>query len=410
MSDHFVPSVPLAATVSFTGSDVDAAIAGTTLYVNRGLFYIGSLAPTISDSPDFAQLCWAKPVGDTHELYMYDSGTTTWTLIVGGVQVTEIPDNSIALSKLSVTSDDEGKVMTAIMDGVTPVAVWQDIQYSNIPPSAITVGTANQLFVTNNAGTVSTWTSFTTLLASLGAVIKPIYFDGSGYTTGQYISWNGTRFAPASLPTTTLPASNNAAWSGFDLLAYDPVSNISVRKTRKQLLDTAIADYTTGSFASSTILMGWNSASTPVLGTVAQIISLAVDVNKKTSPILTIPFTFGPAGKITWQHNLTAGRPTSVVVTLVCKTSYGNFVASSSTINVDTLLATAGGGYTLTYGPYFVVSWDSSYVYVMPKIPNCFVSTAHGNSFTGLEIVHDPTGGDSTHLATRWNLQIVASL
>jgi len=190
MSDHFVPSVPLAATVSFTGSDVDAAIAGTTLYVNRGLFFIGSLAPTISDSPDFAKLCWAKPSGDTHELYMYDSGTAAWTLILGGVQVTEIPDNSIALSKLAVTSDDEGKVMTAIMDGVTPVAVWQDIQYSNIPPSAITVGTANQLFVTNNAGTVSTWTSFTTLLASLAAVIKPIYFNGSGYTTGHYISWN----------------------------------------------------------------------------------------------------------------------------------------------------------------------------------------------------------------------------
>lgn len=263
--NHFLPGVPLAATASFTGTDVDTATAALRLAASRGLLFIGANPPTVTDSPDWQRLLWAQPYIDNgatkYTLKMYNSGDSQWY-----AALTALPD--LYLSSIKAVAADVGKVPVVTFDGLNYTPTWTTFVPSNLPATALTPASANQIIATNSAGTACYWTSLSNLLSAVGRVVTLDNLVVGAATSGQVPTFTGGTIKWQTPYSASTPIADNLAWtaSNNNLEVWDTQNSKTVLKSRKQFVDTIPTDISAGAIVGSTKLLGFDVSGVSPVG------------------------------------------------------------------------------------------------------------------------------------------------
>ena len=283
--NHFTPGISLAATPSFTGSDADTAIAALQLAATRGLLFIGDTAPDSSNSPDWERFLWASAFNDNgtvkYIIKMYNG--TEWLPVVTHVQ-------DLVLSDIKATAADLGKIPVVVqtdVDVYTPQ--WTNYEPSNIPAVAITPGTANQIFVTNNAGTASVWSTLASLLNSLGRVVSLDNLTFGAATAGQVPTFTGSTIQWKTPATFTNPTADSLAWvtSNNNFQVWDTLNAKSVLKSRKQVVDTLPSEIPSGTINTASKVLAFSDTA-GFTATVAEL-GAAIFANSSTPTVYSTP-------------------------------------------------------------------------------------------------------------------------
>lgn len=274
--NHFQVGVSLAPTNSFTPTDVDTSTVSIRVAATRGLLFIRSTAPTISDTPDWANMLWAKPVThlgeDAYELRMYSLSLTTWILALAGLP--DLANGVIPVYALAATLLQVGMVPVVTNVGGTAVVQWQIFTPTNIPIGSIVPGSPNSILGTNTLGTGLIYNSLATWMSIAGRVVQFSNISITGVTPGQVLSFNGSTWVPTTPYTPTAPEINSAAWtpSSYALEVWDSPNARTVRKSRKNMFDTLFQDYAYGALALTTSFLGFiNGAVEATLFTIENI-------------------------------------------------------------------------------------------------------------------------------------------
>ncbi len=267
--EHFSPGIPLNGSLSLTPSDLDTSTSALLLANGRTLFFLGDTPPTVmGQGPQGLILVWLQPTTvngiATRKVKVYNADIEDWVLVtVGFPDKADIPDGSIPLSALYATAADLGKVPVVKFESGVYVPRWSTYFPQNLPVGNLAPGSANQMPVTNPGATGVIWTSLTSYIQLLG---KPIPLSGlqqAGATVGQVMSWNGLTWVPINPLTPTTPELITAPWTPAETVeVYSTDSNSTIRKPRKNLVDTLPADLTDGSPQLTSKLLGWIQSST----------------------------------------------------------------------------------------------------------------------------------------------------
>lgn len=191
---HFQPGIPLTGTTSFTASDVDTSTTGLRLASGRLIGIKKATAPTSSDSPDYQQLLWVKPLGlgdASFDLYAYNAtGFGSWVPVKGLMDLANSEAKTMPVDRLVPST--QGKILSSVLDGIYGTkAAWIDI------PPAYTLGAAGTVLQSNGSSAAfSDLQGEAVHSASVSTQVLPLLSNGSGNC--QFVKLPPAAVAPGS--------------------------------------------------------------------------------------------------------------------------------------------------------------------------------------------------------------------
>ncbi len=342
MSNNFATEFPLAATTSFTGSDVDAAISGIHPTANRGIIFYGVDAPTISDSNFFGLFLWVHPV-DRVVKYLYEG---TWTEISADIDFDALLVNTIAVAKLDALPGNPGDVLTVVSTFSSKEARWQ------APASPYAIG-ADKTFLKSDGATAAFDFVFGTDITSPGeSDILPLLSNGLGGCSFDTLPYAALPIPPG--PFKLLVSRNDAAFIADQVNLTELRSDTDLIGTHVTAGHLAVAD---GAGAIQWIAledMINNNYETPIGSRIA----LSV-----MSPITAGDFNTRIADVITY----TTQMPMSITCFVEC-TATDQSYAVGQRLSLNSLTNSAG-----TRGGQFYTSYSTGTVTVTIRLYGFYI-------------------------------------
>ena len=196
--NDLVQGINLAGLSTVSGADLEQLVREATPADNIAWIIVDATTPDVASNERFARYLRMQAVGDWFE-YWNGAAWTSLPLPDNAVTVDSIPDASITLDKLS---PDGTALQVVRMNAGATALEFADFTLGaqTVNVTSLIKGTANQLLVTNAAGTSQEWVGASTWFGRVGQVV-----DASNLTQGlasanEVLTWDGSEWSPITVP------------------------------------------------------------------------------------------------------------------------------------------------------------------------------------------------------------------
>ena len=196
--NDLVQGINLAGLSTVSGADLEQLVREATPADNIAWIIVDATTPDVASNERFARYLRMQAVGDWFE-YWNGAAWTSLPLPDNAVTIDSIPDASITLDKLS----PDGTALQVVRMNAGGTA----LEFADFTLGAQTVnvtslikGTANQLLVTNAAGTSQEWVSGATWLGRVGQVVDPTNLAQGLASANEVLTWDGSEWSPITVP------------------------------------------------------------------------------------------------------------------------------------------------------------------------------------------------------------------
>lgn len=195
--NDLVQGMDLAGQTQVSGADLEQLVREATPADNIAWIIVDTDEPDVASNTRFARYLWQTSAGSWPKYY---TGSTWSNLPVpsDAVSASQIADGSITLDKLS---PDGTSLQVVRMNAGGTALEFADFTLGaqTVNVTSLIKGTANQLLITNAAGTSQEWLTGADWFTRVGQVVDASNLLQGLANTNEVLSWDGSSWSPISI-------------------------------------------------------------------------------------------------------------------------------------------------------------------------------------------------------------------
>lgn len=192
--NDFVQGINLAGLDTCSGADLEQLIREAEPNSHIG-YVLSGATPDVVNNSRYSRYLYCPALGDWPKYYNSTSATWVNVPLASDVVTTGIIANgSVTLAKIDHTA---GSALQYLRINASATGVeWTTftLNDASVTTAKIIPGTSDQVLVTNDAGTATTWSSATSWFDSMSQVVRLDNLRQTGAATDDVIAWDGSEY------------------------------------------------------------------------------------------------------------------------------------------------------------------------------------------------------------------------